>query len=277
MKALRAVLIVLSSVFVLAACSSSADNNSETGFLTLTLTDAPFPIDMVSQANVTITKIDIRRDSTEVDDAVFETISEEVQSFNLLDLQNGVKSSLADLQLEVGSYDLVRLFVDEASVVLKDGSQFDLNIPSGAQTGIKVFISPSIEVTGGLTSELLLDFDVANSFVVRGNPNTPAGINGFNFKPTIKAVNASTAGRIEGVVTDTLGTNLENIQIAVIANADSSIAFTNDQGFYSIISLDAGNYSIEATSADYDSVKIEAVSITAGNLTTQNFELTPKQ
>jgi hypothetical protein len=40
--------------------------------------------------------------------------------------------------------------------------------------------------TEGELVEIVVDFDVAESFVVQGNPDTPAGINGFTFKPVLK-------------------------------------------------------------------------------------------
>lgn len=43
-------------------CSSDGDggNSDTTGRLTVQLTDAPFPFDMVAEANVTVFKIDAR-------------------------------------------------------------------------------------------------------------------------------------------------------------------------------------------------------------------------
>lgn len=275
MKSFSFSIYFIAAMILISACSNSTKSDSETGSLTLTLTDAPFPIELVSEANVTIDRIEIRRDSTEEENPPFITLTEETQSFNLLDLQNGLKATLVDLDVEAGSYDLVRLYVSEASIVLNDNSTYELNVPSGAQTGIKVFIDPSIEVAGGLTTELLLDFNVAKSFVARGNPNSPSGISGFNFKPTLKAVNASSAGRIEGIASDTSGTLLENVQVALIADADTSFAFTDSLGFYSIISLTADEYSLEASLTNFEDLNIPVVTITAGNLTTQNLELTP--
>jgi len=105
------------------------------------------------------------------------------------------------------------VYVAEASIVLTDGQEFDLTIPSGAQTGIKIFINPPIEVEGGLTSEVLLDFDLSKSFEVQGDPNTPVGINGFHFTPVIRAANNTTSGRIIGSVLNTASIALENAQV----------------------------------------------------------------
>ena len=189
-------LLIIAAVVLglIVGCGDDSVTDGEVGTLVVRLTDAPFPIDFVNEANVTINKIELR-ESADGDDPFLTLIEDAQLQFNLLDLQNDVTANLVQIDIEVGSYNLVRLFVTEPNVVLKDETNFDLTVPSGAQTGIKIFIEPAIEVVGGLTSELLLDFDVSKSFVVQGNPNTPAGISGFIFTP-VRAVNMSTAGRI---------------------------------------------------------------------------------
>ena len=57
---------ILFSVFAVAlisffsACSESSDKGG-TGQLVIKVTDAPFPIDMIESATVTITKVEIRK------------------------------------------------------------------------------------------------------------------------------------------------------------------------------------------------------------------------
>lgn len=255
--------------------NSSAPNN-EMGRLLIRITDDPFPIDLVQEANVTINKIEIRR-ATEDSGTPFLILSEESRTFNLLDLQNDVTEVLVDLEIPTGSYDLLRLHVSEASIKLKDETNFDLKVPSGAQTGLKIFIEPAIDVLLGLTSELLLDFDVSKSFIVQGNPNTPAGIKGFNFKPVIRAVNMSTAGRITGLVTDTASIALENARVWIEQDSVISSAFTDGTGKYALIGILEGGYSVFATKTNYDTVSVSRVDVIVANKTTLDFDLTPQQ
>lgn len=164
---------------------------SSTGTLRLHLTDAPFPYDLATAANVTIDRVEIVPD-TDGDDAEDEegsptVLSEEEQEFNLLELQDGVTALLAETELEAGSYTQLRLIVSEASVVFEDKIRFELKVPSGAQTGIKILL-PDFEVEEDGVTELTLDFDVDESFVVQGNPSTETGIKGFLFKPVVKPV-----------------------------------------------------------------------------------------
>jgi len=270
-------LLIVTAVVLglIVGCGDNSVTDGDVGTLVVRLTDAPFPIDLVDEANVTINKIELR-ESADGDDP-FLTLIEDVElPFNLLDLQNDVTGDLVQIEIPVGSYNLVRLYVSEANVILKDGTNFDLTVPSGAQTGIKIFIQPTIEVAGGLTSELLLDFDVSKSFVVQGDPNTPAGINGFIFKPVIRGVNMSTAGRITGTVVDTTSTILENAAVWVEQDSVVSMTFTDTNGYYALIGVTAGNYSIYTTKADYDTVSTSGLIVVAGNETQQDFELTAK-
>ncbi|HUP00977.1 MAG TPA: DUF4382 domain-containing protein [Gemmatimonadota bacterium] len=169
----------------LVACGSSLTDPAQDlgegrGNLTVLLTDAPFPFELVSQANVSISRVDI----VSANEGIL-TIAEGEQTFNLLDLQNGVTAVLAQANLSAGTYPQIRLIVSSASVVLNDGATFDLFVPSGAQTGIKVLL-PDFSVDAGGNVTLTLDFDVSESFVVMGNPDTPAGIQGFIFKPVVR-------------------------------------------------------------------------------------------
>jgi len=270
-------LIITTLVLVfMVRCGDDNVSGGDVGTLVVRLTDAPFPIDLVDEANVTINKIELR-ESADGDDPFLTLIEDAQLQFNLLDLQNDVTANLVQIDIDVGSYNLVRLFVTEPNVLLKDETNFDLTVPSGAQTGIKIFIDPAIEVVGGLTSELLLDFDVSKSFVVQGNPNTPAGINGFIFTPVIRAVNMSTAGRITGLVTDNSSAVLPNAEVWIEQESVVSATFTDETGAYALIGVPAGNDSVYTTKADHDTVSASGLEVVAGNETHQDFELTPKQ
>src|SRR5690606_13728403 len=218
---------------------SHSGDNQAMGRMTVQLTDAPFPFDLVAEANVTVFKVEARLkggDSLE-DGSNFVVLMEEEIPVNLLDLTNGVTEELADIDVPVGTYDQIRVYVKGVDVVLTDGRTFDLKVPSGEQSGIKIFIDPGITVAGGLSTDLLLDFDVSESFVATGNIDAVDGITGFNFKPVIKVSNLSTAGTLAGTVTSLDGeasTPLEAVQITVLDDQGEPVtsAATNAQGQY---------------------------------------------
>jgi hypothetical protein len=229
---------------------------------------------MVESAEITITKIEIRKAGDGICDSIpFQVLWEGSETFNLLDLRNGVVENLLDLEIPAGEYNLIRLYVEEAGLKVKDGDSFSLKVPSGHQTGIKIFIRPGLFVDGGLTAELLLDFDLSRSFVMRGNMNSPAGIKGFIFKPVIRAVNNSTAGRLEGKVTDKNNVKIKAASIVVKQDTVVASAIADTMGYYAIIGLPSGYYSVLAAKENFDTVKVDDVRIINGNRTILNFVL----
>jgi hypothetical protein len=137
-------------------------------------------------------------------------------------------------------------------------------------------VNPAIEMAGGLSAELLLDFDIHKSFVVQGNPDTPASINGFTFKPVIRAVNQSEAGRISGFVRNTSEEAIGGAEVfTVTAPEDTLLTLTDPDGFYALPGLDPGSYDVTAQVATHDTVKAENIEVVIGNNTEQNFVLSP--
>ncbi|MCE2612178.1 DUF4382 domain-containing protein [Flavobacteriaceae bacterium D16] len=279
-------------------CTDEASSSSsDTARLRIQLTDAPFPYDMISEANVTIFKIEARysddgdgdmdesmgMDDGEGEGRPFITLFDEELDVNLLELTNGVTETLVDTEVPAGEYDLIRVYVRGVNVVTKDSTVYNLKVPSGPQTGIKVFIDPPLVVAGGLSADLLLDFDVSRSFVARGNIKKES-FNGFIFKPVIKVSNLTTAGTLAGnvftTVQDSIGTittpGLEGAQIALFA-ADTlnTTTFTDVDGNYMVMGLDPGAYNVEVQLEGYESQTAEGITVVAGNKTVQDFELVP--
>ncbi len=280
-------------------CSEGDSAESGVGKLTIQLTDAPFPLDLIAEANVTIFKIEARHkgdsagedtnamsdDETmeeemgEMDGSSYIVLMEEEINVNLLDLTNGVTETLVDMEVPVGTYDQLRIYAKGINVVMNDeeNTTYDLKLPSAEQSGIKVFIKPAIEIAGGLSTDLLLDFDVSRSFVPRGNIRKSEEFNGFNFKPVIKVSNLTTAGTLKGAVTtieeeSTIG--LEGVQITIYQEGEViTSTFTDETGAYMVLGLDAGLYNIMAELEGYDSQTAEAIQIVSGNNTSLDFEL----
>jgi hypothetical protein len=190
-------------------------------------------------------------------------------------LRNGLTADLIEMEIEAGSYDLIRLYVDDPSISVKDHDTFKLKVPSGSQTGIKIFIHPDLNVAGGLTTEVLLDFDVEKSFLLQGNMNTPAGIKGFHFKPVIRAVNNSIAGMVEGVVIDADSVVMQDASVWIEQDTVITSAFTDAEGYYAMSGILPGLYMVSAAQTDFDTVSFTEVEIVEGNRTIQNFKLIP--
>lgn len=269
------VIVIMAMVVGCGSATSESDSVSEskTGNLTIQMTDAPFPSGSVAEANVTINRIEIRR-SDESEGNPFVELPFTAQPFNLLALTNGVTASLVDVEISPGSYDLIRLYVAEAGIVLSDAREFSLAVPGGSETGIKIFIEPEIIVAGGLTTDLLLDFDVSSSFVVQGNPDTAAGIKGFLFKPTLKAVNLSTSGSLSGAITDESELPVSDALVSVYSSgALYTATFSDANGEYTVLGLPAGIYDILVESGGYSAAPFDDLDIVKGNETVLDVQL----
>jgi hypothetical protein len=276
MKKLIFSILSIALIGFITGCNKSSEE-SGIGQLAIKVTDAPFPIDRVESASVTITKVEIRKAGDGISDGnPFIVLLEDTITFNLVELRNGVVDELLKMEIPEGKYNLLRLYVEEATIKIKDGGTYKVKVPSGQQTGIKIFVRPDFTVSGGLTTELLLDFDLSRSFQMTGSFNNPRGINGFHFKPVIRAVNNSTAGRITGTVADTSLVKLANAQVWVMQDTVIAETYTDSLGHYGIIGLPAGEYSLFATKENYDTVSYTGVKVVPGNMTLKEFMLTHK-
>jgi Domain of unknown function (DUF4382)/Carboxypeptidase regulatory-like domain len=284
MKRIGSVLIaiVLGIAFMISCNSEDGANIPEgKGKVNIYLTDAPFPIHLVAQTFVTIDKVEIRKQGTDTTDASFIDLTVEPMEINLLDLSNGVTEQLASVELEAGSYDMIRMHVTDSKVILTDGSEFELKVPSGSSSGLKIKIEPALEIGNGETADVLLDFDVSKSFVAKGNWKG-GKINGFNFKPVVRCVLLGRAGRIEGTVVDTAGVGLENASVKVWlpleqTEIDSLITstFTESDGKYKVIGLLSGTYYLTTELEGFVTDTIWDVSVTEGQSTQVDIGLTP--
>ena len=193
------VLALAASVTYAAACGDSPTAAGR-GTLAVRLTDAPFPTDSVSSVDIFVVRVDGR--VADADSAAAEqdsagtngwtTLASPNISVNLLAYQNGASLPLGMATLTEGSYHGFRLIIDpsKSSVTLKNGmvltgtSSPNIAFPSGSRTGIKIVLTTPVEVVASDTTTMLVDFDVANSFVLRGNTILQ---NGLLFKPVVKA------------------------------------------------------------------------------------------
>lgn len=270
-------MLLVSALFGLTACQENSDNiEVNKGRVVVKLTDAPFPIDLIDQALVTIDKIEIRKasDSLSIEQegvSPFIVLSQEIQQFNLLELQNGITTELLSMTIDTGKYDLIRLHVTESEIILKDGTSFKLKVPG---SGIKININPGLVVEGGVTSEVLMDFDVSKSFAIQGNIKAKNGIKGFTFKPVVRAVSQVKSSSISGKVVDTEGAPIAQAFVELI-QGDSVVtsSLTNEAGEYTMIGIPAGTYTMASGKEGFITQDVPEVLVVLKNKTIQNFEL----
>ena len=250
---------------LVAACSESNNGltGSSSGQVNVMLTDAPFPFSQVKSVDVYIVRIDGKLAETDsaqaanVDSAGWMTLVSPNTKINLLTLQGGKTASLGVATLPVGTYKSFRMIIDTdlSSVTLNDNTTPDVKWPSAGKNGIKILLDDEFEVTSG-TTNLLIDFDVGSSFVMRGNDITK---NGLLFKPVIHGATVQTTGGISGTVRgdSATGATIAGATVEVLkagtALTDTSAAnvvrtgVTDASGNFTIAFVPAGTYVVRAT------------------------------
>lgn len=265
----------LSALFVW-SCSHHDEMQDGNGKIKVSVTDAPFSINLIEEAKITISKIEVRHKDS-VGGNSFEVVYEGAAELNIADLKNGIVEELSDAEVPAGSYDLVRIYVDNASVKLVNGLSYDLKVPSGAQSGLKVFVTPEINVQGGLTTELLLDFELSKSFVAKGNPKYLDDVKGFNFKPVIRAINNSFAGRVEGFVNSDSEMALAGANVWLEADTVVSATFSDSTGFFALTGIPEGSYKLISAKEGFDTLVVDDVNVVAANKSEIDLQLTRNQ
>ena len=269
------------ATIALAACSSgtdSATSPSAAASVSVMLTDAPFPFDSVERADLFVVRIDGRladADSADADADINDdshsntdpsrgwvTLAAPNQTFNLLDLQNGRSANLGQTTLATGTYRGFRLILDadKSSITLRNGSVLTgantgIKFPSAGRSGIKIKLAePFVVVSGG--SQMIVDFDLGHSFVMRGNS---IGLNGLLFKPVIRATASEQTGGISGTVhaTSATGATVANASIEILKAgtaltdtvSSNVIATTKSDsvGAYTVLWLQPAIYVVRAT------------------------------
>lgn len=190
------------------ACDSGSSSpilgGGEAGQLNIDLTDAPFPFSEVKRVDVFIVRIDAKTgesEDAEVEDAFktsgWTTLVSPNAIVNLVDFSNGKTISLGTATVPAGTYRSFRMVIatDHSGITLNDGATPDVKWPSAGKNGIRVKLDQPVVISG--TSNLLIDFDLGRSFVMRGNSISK---NGLLFKPVVRGTAQQSTGTVAGSV-----------------------------------------------------------------------------
>ena len=247
-------------VFTATACSNSSSSN-ETGSLSIGLTDAAS--DDYNAIYVTIDEVQVH--TGDDDGGAWHVVATPVKTCNLLELVNGVIEQLGIATLETGHYTQVRLIVGThpdaeknilgadhpyANYIIDSADNYhELKIPSGYNTGIKLV--HAFEITAGLTTELVLDFDADKSVVRAGSSGN------WFLKPTIKVIDTIENAIVDGVITDEGDSPLTGVLVsAQVYDPETgrvvvhTSTLTDENGEY-LMYLEPGTYSIVAYKDGY--------------------------
>ncbi|HJU73392.1 MAG TPA: DUF4382 domain-containing protein [Gemmatimonadaceae bacterium] len=194
-------LLYAAAFAALTACGTASAPDGM-GVVRVQLTDAPFPFDSVAKVEVHVVRVDARLQDADDDDAAADVDDDDADGwvvlarpdkvFELLALQGGKLADLGSATIAAGTYNGLRLIIDasKSSITLKNGKKLTgasspgVQFPSADRSGLKVRLAEGIDVTAANVSVLVIDFDVGESFVMRGNSITQ---NGLLFKPVLSA------------------------------------------------------------------------------------------
>lgn len=185
----------ISITIVLGSCGGS-DSADSSGVLSLAVTDAP--IDDITKVVINFTGVSIKPAGGDTIEFLFD----EAQSINLLELQgNLAEEILTDAVVPAGDYEWIRLHVNaeqdgvmDSYAETKLGTQLELWIPSGSQTGLKLVRGFTVAAGGAV--DFTVDFDLRKSIVSTSDVSDQS----LKFKPVLRLVDNLHAGSISGTV-----------------------------------------------------------------------------
>lgn len=251
-------------VALLVIVAASCENDTTTGpvgTLSVKLSDAPMHYDQFMSASVTIDKVEIGNSQHANS---FMTLTDNPMKYNLLELVNGMTSTMANAEIPAGDYDLMRLYISSTEMKMLNGESFTYNMNQNGYSGngmmqngmmlnnqnksIDIQLNHSLTISDGSMSEFLLDIDVDQSFTLEDvtyDNNMMMNMSGFTFMPTMRFVDMATSGTISGTVQDVDG-NLPNATVSLMQNG---ILYTsthsNTNGNYALIGIPEGAYTIK--------------------------------
>jgi hypothetical protein len=243
--------------------------STQNGVLNIWATDAPFPIVLIDRAMITVEKMELRQEN----DSVFRVFSQDTTTIDLLSLRNGVMESLASEEISPGNYDQLRLYIDRASLLLRDGRISTLKVPGGPQAGLKILFDTPINIQPGMVANVMLDFDLSRSFIITGNPKSAGDIKGFNFKPVVRAAVIDSTGVIAGSVSDHSGHPLFNAEVWISADSVIASTFTDQNGAYAILGIPEGTFSVTAALDHFVAQEVGGIQISATEKIIYDFQL----
>jgi hypothetical protein len=209
--------------------SSSSSPSEQPATFNLSIVDGP--VDAADAVVIAFDEVEIKPASGASQVLVLDASA----TIDLLNYQGEVSAPLLNnVSLTAGAYNWIRLGVDaSASYIEVNGAQFPLDIPSAAQTGLK--LNRGFTLAAGGVSNFTIEFDLRKSVHQDGNGN-------YKLRPTLRLLDNLEVGTIAGTVDRLL---IEDVACA--NNGDN-----NDQGnlVYLFASADATPIDIQGQATD---------------------------
>ena len=272
--------VVAVAGFLLTGCG----DDPAQGDIAIYLTDAPFPFEHVRSTEVMIDSVTVRIGGAGEGEGGFLTIDRTPRTIDILELRNGVVAAFDSATVPVGTVDQIRVYVGESTVTLVDDRFFDLVFPSGSSSGVKIFPDPPIQVVENETVDVLLDFDLSESFSsIPSSPTQVDDISLFHFHPVLRAMSLTDVGAVSGRVFDDVGTPdpgddvpLPGAAVFATVGSDTTTSTSTDAaGRYVLMALPPGVVTVSASRSGYDSASQDVAVEAAQETTDVDLLLTP--
>ena len=251
------------------------------GTLKLSVTDDPFPLDLVAEAIVHVTEVKLHHEAEGDSGFISLPVPPGGITLELVALRNGITADLTTATLPVGSFAQARLVIDDAKLTLTNGNVYstelgNLDLTSGKTSGLKIFIDPPIQIVADHTTSLIFDFDLSKTF--HAVPaNDPPNAKKFKLMPGIRATDTVNAADLNGHVTMDDGTGQQvGVDTATVyvlppgeTNLDNAVASTatTADGSYAFLGLKSGTYDVQAVK-DTATGMVAGVVLVVGTTTT---------
>lgn len=159
-------LVFIAAMFLsLNACKKDAASST----LHIRMTDSPSALEEV---NVDLLQVNVKFANDTTDWVNLQTTP---GIYNLLGLQNGIDTLIAQGTFPTNVVKEIRLVLGSQNSVKVDGQSYPLTIPSGSESGLKIKVDKKLEAN---LETLLIDFDAALSV------NLDPG--GYKLKPVLR-------------------------------------------------------------------------------------------
>ncbi len=194
MKSKRFISMAVLTVLLALSLTGCGGSDTETGTLSLSVTDAP--VDGAVSIVIQFTGVQLISTSGELLTFNFET----PKTIDLLALQGGDSALLLDkISVPEGDYAIITLKVNaepgvlDSYIELTDGTRYSLWIPSGDETGLNLIQGCNVPANG--VADFTIDFDLRKSVF------DPEGVvTDYILRPALRIVDNSEAGSIAGSV-----------------------------------------------------------------------------
>jgi hypothetical protein len=167
---IRSISLATAALALTLGIVSCSKDGKDTTQLKINLTDNPYD---ATEVNVDIREVRVNLSN---DSSGWVNINTNAGVYNLLDLQNGVDTLLAQGTVPTGTLKEVRFILGDENSIMIDSVLYPLTVPSGSESGLKIKLNKQLNAQ---LDSLTIDFDAALSVVKQGNGD-------YKLKPVLK-------------------------------------------------------------------------------------------